>query len=137
MLRQACLLLVAGALVGCESSGTTESTQRAAFAAQLRYPQNIKPATDLAVTALVNRDSGTIELLNASAKPVNDVNIWVNSTYVVHVDSIPASGITTVRRSQFFDSGGNSLGTQDAIINKVELEMAHQLYTVQGPVFTG
>ena len=76
--------------------------------------------------AQVNYGTDKIELTNFSEEDWEDVEIWVNRTYVVAVPRI-AKGGTTLKTLEFqilFDSTGHSFPTNNTNANQVrELEM--------------
>ena len=61
--------------------------------------------------------------------------MWVNGAYVVHVDTIPARGITTLQRENFYNRDGISLARANGSTNKVQLEVGDKFYNLEGPVF--
>jgi hypothetical protein len=143
MFRAAALALPWLILVGCSTSAKvenpfkgddTQKTQLAAFAAQSQYPSK-QASDDLRAAALVNREDGTIKIINSTSQALTDTRLWVNGTYVTHVDTVPARGMITIKRENLYDQKGISLSKANASINKVQLEMGDKFYNLEGPAF--
>jgi hypothetical protein len=143
MFRAAAIALSGLILVGCSTSAKvdnpfkgddTQKTQLAAFAAQSQYPSK-QASDDLRVAALVNREEGTIKIVNSTPQALTDAKLWVNGTYVTHVDTVPARGLVTIKRENLYDQKGISLSKANASINRVQLEMGDKFYNLEGPAF--
>jgi PBP1b-binding outer membrane lipoprotein LpoB len=143
MLRAAAIALAGLFLVGCSTSAQvknpfksddSQKTQLAAFAGQSQYP-NKQASDDLAVTALVNKKDGTTKIINSTPQAITDAKIWINGAFVTHVDTIPARGMTTIPRENFFDRNGISMAKSSTGITKVQMETADKFYNLHGPAF--
>ena len=143
MFRAAAIALGAFILVGCSTStqvknpfksDDTQKTQLAAFAAQSQYPTK-QPSDDLRVAALINKGDGTIKIINTTNQGINDAKLWVNGSFVTHVDTIPAKGLVAIKRENLYNRDGISLAKANIGIQKVQLEMADKLYNLEGPAF--
>jgi len=87
------------------------------------------------VTALVNKDDGSIKLINSTQQTINDAKLWVNGAFVTHVDTIPAKGVVTIKRENLYDQKGISMAKANSGITKVQLEQGDKLYNLEGPAF--
>src|SRR5256885_6212255 len=106
MFRAAAIALGAFILVGCSTSAEvknpfksddTQKTQLAAFAAQSQFPTK-QPSDDLRATALIEKGNGTIKIINTTQQAINDAKLWVNGSFVTHVDTVPSPGLVTIKR---------------------------------------
>lgn len=108
------------------------SAELAAYAGSHQYPQNEQTGNDLRAAALVNGD--TIKIYNFGTQPIRDVDVWVNRTYVRHVNAIgPGSGIS-LNTSNLYNSVGQQLSTKGDRVNLVQIEQDHSLQTLMGPI---
>ncbi len=87
------------------------------------------------MTALVNKDDGSIKLINSTQQTINDTKLWVNGAFVTHVDTIPAKGVVTIKRENLYDQKGISMVKANSGITKVQLEQGDKLYNLEGPAF--
>lgn len=109
-------------LLGCSMGNRTDrAAERAAFAASATYPQQ-QPSTDLPALALIDRDDGTIRILNPTDQAIRDANVWVNGNFVARVDSIPPHGGVTLRREVFYNPAGRSLSDLTTPATTVQLD---------------
>ena len=143
MFRAVAIALAGVILAGCSAStkmanpfkgDDTQKTQLAAFAAQSQYP-NKQASDELRAAALVNKGDNTIKLINSTQQAINDTKLWVNGSFVTHVDTIPAKGVVTIKRENLYNRDGISLAKANTGIQKVQLEMADKLYNLEGPAF--
>ena len=141
MFRAAAIALAGLVLVGCSTSAQVdnpfkgddkEKTQLAAFAGQSQYP-NKQASDDLKVTALVDRDDGTIKIINTTQQSLSDAKLWVNGAYVIHIDTIPARGTVAIKRENLYNRDGLSLAKANVGVTKVQLETADKFYNLEGP----
>ena len=132
-------------LAGCSASaslnnpfagepGADERPRLAAFAASSQYPST-RPSDDLRVTAVVDRDAGTIRLFNPTDRTIRGADVWVNGSFVNRVESIPANGSITLNRARFSDGAGRTLASTDTTASRIELESDGKFHTLLGPVF--
>jgi len=143
MFRAVAMALGAFILVGCSTSASvenpfkgsdTEKTQLAAFAAQSQLPSK-QPSDDLRVAALINKDNGNIKVINSTQQSINDSKLWVNGSFVTHVDTIPARGVVSIKRENLYNRDGIPLTKANIGISKVQLESGDKLYNLEGPAF--
>ena len=143
MLRATVIALAGLILVGCSTSAAmknpfksddTHKTQLAAFAAQANYP-NKQASDDLAIAALMKGKDGDIKLLNTTQQAVTDAKVWVNGSFVTHLDTIPAKGTVMIKREDLFNHDGISLAKSNTGINRIQIEMGDKLYNVHGPAY--
>jgi len=126
-------------LVGCNSGNeyhpNAEPTQLSAYAATKPYPANAQAQEDSRITAVVNGQSGQLTIRNFSGGPLQDVDVWINQAYVLHVNHIGANGSISLSPADFYNANGQSLGkTPPEGIRKVQIETRdRQLYNAQGP----
>jgi hypothetical protein len=120
---------------GSSNQNDAERTQLAAFAAQQQYPRDATASDDLRAAALIDREKGTIRILNFSDRPLNDAIVWVNGSFVNRVSAIPPNGSKTVSRADFYDATGRSLVNQSTSANRVQIQWGNELYNLQGPVY--
>jgi hypothetical protein len=143
MFRAVAIALGIFILAGCNTSASvqnpfkgddTQKTQLAAFAAQSQFPTK-QPSDDLRVTALINKDNGTIKVINSTQQAINDAKLWVNGSFVTHVDTIPARGMVAIKRENLYNRDGIPLSKANIGISKVQLESSDKLYNLEGPAF--
>jgi hypothetical protein len=140
IIRYGIALLGLAALVGCESSmGSTankgvSSTVLAATAGGAQYPQNMQPSTDVPLVALDKRDGSSITLINPTDQPMTDLKIWVNGSYVQPLDTLPARGMVTLRRGDFYNANGGALSQAKVTVDRIDVQSGNKLIRVQGPV---
>jgi hypothetical protein len=128
------------ALVGCSSSPNEyspaeEPTNLAAYAASNHYPLSTTAKDNRHITAVVDRKTGQITLRNFDSGPIANFKLWINQTYVIHVDRIEPNSFRIIEPADVFNSAGNSLNRVPAdSIQKVQIEMpSGELWNAQGP----
>jgi len=132
-------VLGAGLLVGCSSPNdytpSASSTNLAAYAATAKFPTNVEPTENAKITAIVNSGNGQLTVRNFGTGVLSNFNLWINQSYVVHVDHLDANSFKVFDPSLFYNSAGNSLSGQPAdSIKKVQITTtAGDLINVQGP----
>lgn len=143
MIRAAAIALGAFILVGCSTSASvqnpfkgddTQKTQLAAFAAQSQFPSK-QASDDLRVAALINKGDNTIKLINTTQQAINDAKLWVNGSFVTHLDTAPARGVVVIKRENLYNRDGINLSKANVGITRVQLEMGDKLYNLEGPAF--
>ncbi len=143
MFRATAIALAAFILVGCSTSASVKNpfksddshrTQLAAFAAQSQYPTK-QASDDLAIAALIKGKDGDIKLLNTTQQAITDAKVWINGSFVTHVDTIPAKGTVMIKRDDLFNRDGISLSKASTAINRIQLESGDKLYNVHGPAY--
>lgn len=147
MFRQTLMSLSLAGLMGCAAGaelqnpfrgGTAqaqaEQAQMAAFAATAEYPRG-EASDDLRAAALINRDGGTIRVINFTDEPIRNARVWVNGAFVQEVGTIPPNGSVTLRNDRFFNSDGQTLAQMNTAPVRVELQSDDKLHRLQGPVY--
>ena len=71
-----------------------------------------------------------IDLVNLSNEPWDDVEVWVNQNYVVHVDHMEPNKLETINFQMLFDDQGKSFPTHGQMVNKLELYRSGKMYDV-------
>jgi hypothetical protein len=142
MLKQTILLAAAAALVGCESiSGDNArvsaqaptAPELAAYAGAHKYPAT-QPAKELRSAAIVNRDRGVIKIYNFSNQPIQGADVWVNQSFVQHLNGIaPGSAPVVIRFSDLYNGLGQQFSGQNEQVRTVQIESNGNLYTLEGP----
>jgi len=127
-------------LVGCSSSlevdnpfgSDSGSTIRLASIAANEYPKG--EASNLSVTALINRDKETVQIINPTDQAFSNARIWINAHFVA-VSTVPANGSVTLKRERFINGDGKALSDLNTTAKRVELQEGPQFYRLLGPVF--
>ncbi len=70
------------------------------------YPEDLGQGTMLKVQ--VFRDGGDLIIVNASAQPFEDLDIWINRQYMLHLDHLEVGETRTVWFGDFFDQWGET-----------------------------
>jgi hypothetical protein len=136
---------MAALIAGCSASATVdnpfsaapaehERARLAAFAASSEYPTT-RPSDTLRATALIDREAGTIQILNPTDRALHNSRVWVNGSFVARVDEIPPQGSVTINRARFYSPRGNTLQGMNTSATRVQIETDGELYNLQGPVF--
>lgn len=126
-------------LAGCSSpneySPSASPTNLSAYAAQAKFPMNAQPKTNADLTSLISSDGSQITVRNFGPGAMNNFNLWVNQTYVVHVDRLDANSVKVFPTSLFYNSAGNSLsGAGASDIKTIQIVQSNgDLVNVQGP----
>jgi hypothetical protein len=147
MVRQGLALVLVSLLAGCQAGATfnprmgrtaaptsEERTRLAAFAASAQYPQQVQAQDNLRAAATVNREDGTIRILNFSDRPLRDATVWVNGSFVQRLDVVPPNGSVILDRGQFYDATGRSLADQRTTATRIQLQWGEELYNLMGPI---
>ena len=127
-----------GLLAACHSDNdytpSATSTNLAAYAATAKFPTSAEPKENAKLTATV-APNAELTVRNFSSGVISNFNLWINQTYVLHVDHLDAGSFKTFDPSLFYNSAGNSLaGTTPDMIKKVQISTPNgELMNVQGP----
>ena len=128
-------LVAAGLVAGCagrpamipntDKSLRRTSTQFAADAAKRNYEADAPNGGDAAARAEVNYTIKEIRIANLSPDDWNDVEVWVNQRWMVHVPIIPHMGKGTegyrkINFQMLYDNNGNFFPVN--LISKVRVE---------------
>lgn len=133
---------VAALLIGCGASGGREyspnakPTQLAAYAASMPFPSNLNAQENPDLVALINRQSGAISLMNLGPQPLRDFNLWVNQSYVLHVDRVDPNTARVINKTDLYNSAGNNMeNASPESIRRLNVQTRDgALYNVKGPV---
>ena len=117
-------------------SGNGDVARMAAFAARAEYPRDLKPGSDLPVSALIRQSTGVITLINGGDKPIHDARIWLDEgAYVARVEHIPARGTVTLNRAAFYDRSGGRLADVTGPVDRLQIQPADGFYNIHGPAY--
>lgn len=125
--------------VGCKSSQVTqvgpEARRDITYAATAKYPGNPQTSETIRLAAVDDLSQKRLEILNLTDNSVPQSTIWVNGAFVNRVDGIAPRGSTTVRYGELLEAGPSTrdFGQLNQGVQKVEIQSANTLYTVQGP----
>lgn len=137
--------LVVASLAGCEgrpalvpNSDPTlnkTSTQFAADAAKrFPYPSSLPHAGTADGRASVDVTLTRLQILNSSDEDWNDIDLWVNQSYVVHIRSIPKGKqkVETVGFEMLYNSTGDYFSTSGGKnpVNLVEMRRNGKMYQI-------
>ncbi|MFB0986171.1 MAG: hypothetical protein QMB94_07705 [Phycisphaerales bacterium] len=70
------------------------------------YPEQLGQGAMVKVQ--VFRDGGSLIIVNASAQPFDDLDVWVNRQYMLHLDRLDVGETRTVWFGDFFDQWGET-----------------------------
>jgi hypothetical protein len=141
MSRTLLCLLAAIAVAGCESqndsartaNGAATGPELAAYAGAHQYPTTM-PVTDRSpIAAVVNHGSGTIKIYNFDTRPLNDAKIWVNQSFVQHINGIAPRSSVIIRTADLYNGLGQSFASLNAPVSLVQVEANDKLLTALGP----
>ena len=134
-------LVAALAVAGCESQNDSARTanvapsgmQLAAYAGAHQYPTTM-PVTDHSrIAAVVNHRNGTIKIYNFDSRPMSDVEVWVNQSFVQHINGIAPHSSVIIRTSDLYNGLGQSFASLNAPVSLVQVEADNSLLTALGP----
>jgi len=139
MLRYAIALLATAALVGCENNGANVAaprpqTELAAYAATAQYPGSGLNDQNPQLGALIEGQDGPIKIINFSNQPLNNVDVWINQSYVYQAQSVAPHATLTIPRNLFYNRSGQSLNNTNTTITSVSLQTGNRVNKVLGPV---
>jgi len=133
------LAIAAAGLVGCESEGSykpaAQPTQLAAYAATVSYPKDQTPTLNPRIVAEVNSSTGDIVLRNFGNEPLKNFTLWVNQSYLLHVDMLDGNNRRMIGKELLYNSGGTNMADVEAkSITKVQYQDENgKLFDVEGP----
>lgn len=141
MLRTSLVLVAAMAVAGCESQNDSARVatnaptvpQLAAYAGSRQYPTTMPVIDHFRIAAVVNRASGIIKIYNFDSRPVRDANVWVNKTFVQHINGIAPNSSAIIRSGDLYNGLGQSFASLNSPVSVVQVEMDNQLLNAQGP----
>ena len=128
-------------VVGCEgkadkvSSVQPEARQAISAAATARYPGNPTTSRDVQAAAINYPEKKVVEIYNLGNTSIPPGNVWVNGSYMTHVDGIAPKSYTAVKYGQLLEAGtpANDLKSLNQPVAKVEIQTDKGLFSVQGP----
>ena len=109
------------------------SSQFAADAAKRHpYKKDAPRGGEAVARAQVGYTLNQIDLVNLSQEPWNDVEVWVNQNYVVHIAAMQPNKLETIPFQMIFDDQGNyfPLDNKKTLVNKVEVLRDGKMYDV-------
>ena len=136
-------LMAVAALVGCAGRPSLlpnpdkelrkTSVQFAADAAKRQYPADGPRGGDAQAHASVDHGLGNkIEAVNLSDEAWNNVEVWVNQTYVVVVPNWPSKQLKVLHFQMLFDREGGSfpVDNKNIRVEKLEIVRDGKVYAV-------
>lgn len=131
-------------LAGCTSEGHTsfwanpDSVMRrsaaefAADAAKRGYPATATRNTQVCARAEFEQMMGRVDLVNLTPADINEVDVWINQQYVVHVPVLKTQGDEKLDFEMFYNRDGHKFETDGGKnpIKTIELFHDGQIYPV-------
>lgn len=73
-----------------------------------------------------------VEIVNTSPEPWNDVEVWINESYVVFVPQMQPGKLKSLPFQMIYNDAGRSfpLDNSKVLVDKVDLYMNGKMYTV-------
>jgi hypothetical protein len=155
MIRRTLITLSVATLAGCSSwfqNGAGQSAESpasvdanravvatptpeelAAYAGHAKFPADQQARSDLQVASILSPDKTTIKLYNFTNDPLRNIDVWVNGSYVQHVDGISPQSSVLIHTDELFNGLGKSFSGQAEPVSKVQIATDHGLYTLWGP----
>jgi hypothetical protein len=140
MRLRSCIPLVGAAALAMATACATpmddkqSSENLAAYGAQTAYPDSVKTDASTTMGCVVEPGVHLLRVLNFGQNSINDADVWVNGTYVLKVDSIPADSYVKLNLSRFYDHDGHSFTDSEATVTKVQLHLGDRMWTLLGPI---
>jgi hypothetical protein len=111
------------------------SAEFASDAAKRTYPAEAPRGGDAAAQAEIDHGwLNRIKLVNLSDQDWQDVDLWVNQKYVVHLGHWPKGQLKKVNFQMLYDAGGKSFpinnGNKGPVVQTVELAREGKVYAV-------
>jgi hypothetical protein len=96
------------------------------------YPETLpRPDKQLPVRAEINYWTDVIQIVNSSGQDWADVEFWVNGTYVVGIPALKNMEVKQISFKHFYDAQGQYIPLNGVQIEKLEMKLAGELFTVQ------
>jgi hypothetical protein len=137
-------LLTSATVVGCagrpalfpnsDKSLRRSSAQFAADSAKRHpYKADVPKAGEANGRAQVGYVVDQLEIANLSDEDWSDLEIWVNESYVVHVDTIRKGTLKTLNFQMLFDANGNYFPTNNmkTLVRKVDMLKDGKMYSLR------
>ena len=96
------------------------------------YPKDAQPK-DLALTAVIDRDAKSLDVINPTDVSYHGVRIWLNQQHVAWVNELPSRRVVHVPQALFADADKNSLSLATANVRTMEMQANGDLYHLFGP----
>ena len=139
--RATCPVLFALLLAGCATSfelknpmakPPNQEARLAAYELAGDYPTS-QPTRDVAVTAVIDRDGKSVDVINTTDLAYHGVRIWLNQQYVAWINQLPPRRVVHIAQDAFADSGKGTLSLTTENIKVVEMQTDGELYRLFGP----
>ena len=130
-------VVTAAGVAGCGSNAYdphAEPAKLSSYATTTKYPSG--SATDAAKDISYSvGGNGVITLTNASKASLGRFDLWINKTFVLQVNDVPALSRKTFAPELIYNNTGENLTTvKSEAMTLVELAQGGKLLTVAGPV---
>lgn len=135
------IVLTALAAAGCGASFHVKNpfpdkpkpeADTASYAAAKEYPTAVA-TNEVRVTAVIDRQTRSVLLVNPSDDDYYGLRAWVNGKYVAWVNELPARRTVRLTQGQFVDADQKPLSVLDTDVAKVELQTNGDFYRAMGP----
>jgi hypothetical protein len=141
MSRTLLCLLAAIAMAGCGSqndsartaNGAPTSPELAAYAGAHQYPTTMPVSDHSPVAAVVNHANGTIKIYNFDTRPMSDSKVWINQSFVQHINGIAPRSSVILRTTDLYNGLGQSFASLNSPVSLVQVETDNRLMTALGP----
>jgi hypothetical protein len=154
MIRRTLITLSVATLAGCSSwsgAGATSSEtpattdanraavatptpeELAAYAGHAKFPADQQPKSDLQLASILSPDKSTIKIYNFTNDPLRNIDVWVNGSYVQHVDGISPQSSVLIHTDELYNGLGKSFSGQSEPVSNVQVATDHGLYNTWGP----
>jgi hypothetical protein len=130
-------VVLAGMLAGCHSANEYQPqatpTELSAYAASTKFPTDAQPQFNPYITAVVDGGAKQLTIRNFDGPSLVNFNVWVNKTYVLHVDRLDPKKAKLINLGDMYNSSGNNDLTPDKVSTVQVVMPDGKLYNVQGP----
>jgi len=132
-------LLAAPALllaVACQSTTSEQQPNQklAAYAASVSFPGNTHAEDSTNVGAVIEPGSKNVRIYNFGQNELDGSEVWLNSTFVYKVDSLPGKGVVSLRLADFYDHDGHSFADTTATVSEVQVHAGDHVWKLLGPI---
>lgn len=105
----------------------------AAYAGAHQYPATQPAQNNLRAAALVDANQGIIKVYNFGTEPIRDADVWVNQSFVRHVNAIAPGTSVTLKMSNLYNGVGQQFSSRGEHVNLVQIQQGGTLSTLMGP----
>ena len=142
MLKQTALIVALVAVTGCAGGRPSlipnpdknlrkASAQFAADAATRHpYKADVPRGGEAIARSQVGYVLDRLDVVNLSQEEWQDVEIWVNERYVVHLPKVEPHTLKIIHFQMLYDGKGNYFPTSNKLISKVEVFKDGKMYEV-------